>query len=85
MITPRMMIEIVTAEPFRPFRIHMASGRTFEIRHPEMIEVGKSSVTVFGRPESEPDNNDRWQKISLILLESVEPLEAKSGTPPQGE
>jgi hypothetical protein len=80
MITPRMMIDFVSAEPFRPFRIHMASGRTFEIGHPEMIKVGRSSVTVYMRPESGPDQADRWQEVSLMLLESLEPLEAKTGT-----
>lgn len=79
MITPRMMIDFVSAEPFRPFRIHMASGRMFEIGHPEMIKVGRSSVTVYMRPESAPDQPDRWQEVSLMLLESVEPLEAKTG------
>ena len=75
MITPRMMIEFVTAEPFRPFRIHMASGRSFEVGHPEMIKVGKSSVTVYMRPEGADLQVERWQEVSLMLLESVEPLE----------
>jgi hypothetical protein len=69
------MIDFVSAEPFRPFRIHIASGRTFEIGYPEMIRVGRSSVTVYSRPESGPEA-DRWQEVSLMLLESVEPLEA---------
>ena len=30
MMMPKEVIDHVTAEPFRPFRIHMASGRTFE-------------------------------------------------------
>jgi hypothetical protein len=42
----------MAAEPFRPFRLHMAGGRTFEVRHPEMIKVGKSSVTIHGTAES---------------------------------
>lgn len=74
MISPRMMIEFVTSEPFCPFRLHMASGRAFEIRHPEMIKVGKSSVTVYLRPEGDSAQVDRWQEVSLMLLESVEPL-----------
>ena len=78
MMTPRMMIEFVTAEPFRPFRIHMASGRAFEIGHPEMIKVGRSSVTVYQRPEGDVNQSDRWQEVSLMLLESVEPLETNS-------
>ena len=80
MITPHRMIEFVAAEPFQPFRIQMASGRSFEIRHPEMIKVGRSSVTVYMRPEGDPNQADRWQEVSLMLLESVEPVDATSGT-----
>ena len=76
MMTPRNMVDFIAAEPFRPFRIHMASGRTFEIRHPEMIRVGRTSLTVYTAPEQDPNQPDRWQEVSLMLLESVEPLEA---------
>ena len=72
------MMDFVAAEPFRPFRIHMASGRTFEIGHPEMINVGRSSVTVYSRPGDDASQSERWQVISLMLLESVEPLETKT-------
>ncbi len=74
MIIPRVLLDVVTAEPFRPFRLHMASGRTFEVRHPEMIQVGRSSFTVYMPPEDDPEGPERWQKVSLMLLESVEPL-----------
>lgn len=30
----------VTVEPFRPFRVQMMAGRIFEIRHPELVQVG---------------------------------------------
>jgi hypothetical protein len=39
MITYQRVLDYVRAEPFRPFRIHMASGRTFDIRHPEFDSV----------------------------------------------
>ena len=80
MITPHAIIEFVTAEPFRPFRIHLASGRTFEVGHLEMIKVGKSSVTVYARPDDDK-LPDRWQEVSPMLTESVEPLEARSSPP----
>ncbi len=44
MMTPQTVLGYVKAEPFRPFRIHMASGKTFDVRHPEMIKVLKSNV-----------------------------------------
>ena len=77
MLTPRTVIDFVTSEPFRPFRMHMASGRTFEVAHPEMVKVGRSSVTVYARPD-EASQSERWQEVSLMLLESIEPLESKS-------
>jgi hypothetical protein len=76
MLAPRIVLDFVTAGPFRPFRLHMASGRTFEVGHPEMVKVGRSSVTVQMRPEGESDPMERRQEVSLMLLESIEPLEA---------
>lgn len=76
MLAPRIVLDFVTAEPFRPFRLHMASGRTFEVGHPEMVRVGRSSVTVHRRPEGTDEQAERWQEVSLMLLESIEPLEA---------
>ena len=37
MLTFQRLARYVGAESFRPFRISMASGQVFEIRHPEMI------------------------------------------------
>ena len=31
MMTPKIVLDYIRAEPFRPFRIHMASGQTFDI------------------------------------------------------
>jgi len=68
------MIDFVTAEPFLPFRIHMASGVTFDVRHPEMIRVGRSSATVYLPPESDDEETSRWHEVSLMLMESLEPI-----------
>src|SRR5262249_14303243 len=80
MMTPRMMIEFMTAEPFRPFRIRTASGRTFDIGHPEMIKGGPSRIAVYTESEEAGPRAERWQEVSLMLLESVEPLDVKSTT-----
>jgi len=78
MLSPRFMLDLVAAEPFRPFRIHMASSRTFDVRHPEMIEIGRSAVTIHMLPDSGSNTVDHWQKVSYMLLESVEPFEVAS-------
>jgi hypothetical protein len=75
MMTFRKVGEYLEAEPFRPFRIKMASGSTYEIRHPEMILVGRTSVRVYTAPEGGAGNGARWHDVSLMLMESLEPIE----------
>lgn len=70
--------EYVAAEPFRPFRIKMASGQSFDIRHPEMIMVGRSSARIYKNSESDPNGPSFWQEISLMLTESLEPIELRT-------
>ena len=60
MLTSPRLMEYVTAEPFRPFRINMASGQSFEIRHPEMILVGKSLVRVYQAAGEVPGQPPLW-------------------------
>jgi hypothetical protein len=74
-ITPRKLIEYVSAERFRPFRINMASGQTFDVRHPENVAVSRSSVRIFASLD-DSTADERWHDVSLMLMESVEPLDA---------
>ena len=76
MMTPQAVLGHVKAEPFRPFRIHMASGRTFDVRHPEMIKVLKSYALVFKTDGGDPELPDEHESVSLMLTESVSHLEA---------
>jgi hypothetical protein len=76
MMTSRKVVEYVAAEPFRPFRLRMASGQSFDIRHPEMILVGRTSVRVHAVAGDE--QSDSWHDVSLMLMETIEPLDALS-------
>lgn len=78
MVPPQDILGYLHTEPFRPFRIRMAGGRTFDIRHPEMVRVGKNSLIVFTFVSDDPDVYDRWETVSLMLIESVTHLEALS-------
>jgi hypothetical protein len=57
----------------------MASGQSYEIRHPEMILVGRSSVRVYQNGEHEAVPH--WQDLSMLLMESIEPIAAPSARP----
>jgi hypothetical protein len=47
MLTPPQIQTYLKAQPFRPFRLHMASGKSFDIRHLEMVKIGRSFLLVF--------------------------------------
>ena len=70
------LISYVKAVPFRPFRLHMASGKTFDIRHPEMLKAGKTYFVVFTYVSENPDMVDHWETGSLMLIESISHLDA---------
>lgn len=75
MMTASRILNYVTAEPFRPFRLRMASGDSFEIRHPEMVQVGKTTATIFTWMSDDPEGpSEREREISVLLIESIEPL-----------
>ena len=76
MMTHSKIGEYVAAEPFRPFRIKMASEQSFEIRHPEMLKILKSCVLVFKTDDETSDFTDGWESVSLKLTESASHLEA---------
>ena len=76
MMTPAAILPNVKAAPFRPFRIHAASGRTFEVRRPEMVKIGKTHLIVLYSGGETPDVFDEWESVSLMLIESISHMEA---------
>jgi len=74
-MTYEEIFEYVDAEPFRPFQIQMASGRTFDVRHPENIRVGRNAVYVFLYSQQDERLVEKVVMLGLSLLESVEHLD----------
>ena len=66
------------AVPFVPYRIRMNSGRTFDVRHPEMIKIGRTTVNLFTYIGEPADPYERMEMISPLLIESVEPITTPS-------
>jgi hypothetical protein len=70
----KSVLSYVKAVPFRPFRIIMNSGKTYDVRHPESIAVGRDTFIYYHRQQ--PDQPfDHVDMVSLPLVESVEHLE----------
>ena len=72
MMTISRIAEYLRAEPFRPFRIRMASGQSYDVRHPEMIMAGKSIVRLYVNLDADADRVPQWHELSMILIEALE-------------
>ncbi|MBI4326956.1 MAG: hypothetical protein HY674_17080 [Chloroflexi bacterium] len=45
-MTPKDIRELVHASPFKPFRLHLADGKSLGVPHPDFILVGVELVVV---------------------------------------
>jgi hypothetical protein len=71
------ILDYVRTAPFRPFRLHLNSGRAYEIRHPEMIRVAMDLVVFF---DADPPDGpaQHFEILALDLIERLEPLAVAS-------
>jgi hypothetical protein len=57
------------ARPFRPFRLHVADGRNFDVTHPECLTYSPTGRTiVFVKDEAS------MEVFDLLLITSLESL-----------
>ena len=75
MMTAEQIRALLHRQPFRPFRFHLTDGRTFDIRHPEMILVLRGAVDIGLTDGTESTIPDRVERVSLIHVVSVEELQ----------
>ncbi len=69
------ILSYVKAVPFRPFRIVMNSGKSYDVRHPETIAVGRDTFIYYYRQQPDQPFFDRWESVSLLLVQDVEHLD----------
>ena len=80
---PEDVREFLRRQPFRPFRLTLTDGRTYDVMHPELAMVGRSWVQVGLARPGDPENiAERLNSVSLLHIMQIEPLE--SVVPPPG-
>jgi len=63
---PEDLRQFLGQEPFRPFRVTLTDGREYEIRHPELVALGRSSLFIgFPRPDDPLPVYDHYEVVSL--------------------
>jgi len=65
--------DLLRAQPFRPFRLVMSSGQSYEVRHPEMAMLTKTDMLV-GVGDADDSVPTDFRICSLLHVTAVEPL-----------
>lgn len=76
-MTVQTFRNLLTQRPFRPFRLVMSSGQTYDVRHPEMAWLTRTDLLV-GVDEADDGVPAAFKICSLLHVTAVEPL---AGTP----
>lgn len=77
------VIQAIRTSPFRPFRLHVSDGTTFDIRHPEMVMITHTAVVV-GILDNGDNGEDVYPEIErstmvdLLHLTQIEDLQRQS-------
>lgn len=70
-MTTEQIRKLHQTQPFRPFAIHLADGRSIEVHHPENLALGGRTIAVFEDPEAA-------EIVDLLLVTSLRPLPASA-------
>jgi hypothetical protein len=75
---------LIRQQPFNPIRLHLTDGTTYDIRHPEMAFITKSTVEI-GQEEKEGSGvADEVMYVTLIHIVRAEYMNGHAErTPPR--
>ncbi len=59
--------EALRKEPFEPFSIRLADGRSLPVVHPEFVAVGKRRLVVI-------DEHDSWSFVEPLIIVSLDQM-----------
>lgn len=72
-MTVQTFRDLLAERPFKPFRVVLSSGKSYEVRHPEMALLTRSDLLV-GVNETDDGIPASFRICSLLHITVVEPL-----------
>jgi len=74
---PEQIAELLHRQPFIPLRLHLTDGKTYDVKHPEMVIVGRAHLHL-GVPRREGSKvADKIVYCSLLHIVRVEELKGQ--------
>lgn len=77
--------EVLRQTPFEPFRIVMTDGASLDVRHPDLLWVGKRTAYVGLTGEPGQTLFERSVRVDLLHVVRTEPFERPSTSPGNGK
>ena len=76
-MTVQTFREMLARRPFQAVKITRSSGQSFEIRHPEMAFLTRTSILI-GTDLAEDGVPAEFRIVSLLHVTSMEPLTSQA-------
>jgi hypothetical protein len=80
-VAPEELRDAIRQQPFEPFRLVLTDGVGHDVRHPDLLWVGKRTAMVGLTGEPGQTFYERSVKVDLFHISRLEPLET---IPPKG-
>jgi hypothetical protein len=61
--------------PFRAFRLHLTDGTAYDVRHPELMLLGRRMLVVGLTADPNQTFFDRTMDMDLFQIVRIEPIE----------
>jgi hypothetical protein len=78
---PEDVLQLLRAKPFQPFRISLSDGQQYDVRHPEIAIVSRSTVLI-GIPG--PRSLEPVERVVTCALIHITRMEALNGASTAG-
>ncbi|HKB06360.1 MAG TPA: hypothetical protein VKD90_29465 [Gemmataceae bacterium] len=83
-MAPEELRDSLRQKRFEAFRIVLTDGAGCDVRHPDLLWVGRRTVYVGLTGEPSQTFFDRAVKVDLLHVVRIEPLESTSSPPRNG-
>jgi hypothetical protein len=61
--------EWLRRQPFEPFELRLSNGEHYQVRHPELLAIGKNRLAIVD------PTTDRFVHVALVHINSIEALQ----------
>ena len=76
-MTVQTFREMLGRRPFQPVKLTLSSGHSYEVRHPEMAMLTRTSILI-GTDIAEDGVPGEFKIISLLHVTAIEPLSTQA-------